>query len=232
MRALYESALVKAEVGYGIIVKDDSFHHLVNVVRIKTGEEILVFNGKGLEALAVVEKLEKRQATLKVLELTHHQFSEPLIDVFLGTPKKEALELCLRQAVELGVSKIFLAETAYAQKPFLNDERKDSILSSSLIQSNNPFLPELVDVKGSDIDAETYDQIIIFDSVNKGVADLSRKDIKRVLIVIGPEGGFSAEELEVWKLNPKTVSVHLPTPIMRTPTALSCAIGFTLGKLN
>jgi RsmE family RNA methyltransferase len=105
------------------------------------------------------------------------------------------------------------------------------LLVSSLDQSNNPFLPIIEEIKFQEAPVASYDQVILFDSVNKELAAL-RSGAQRLLLVLGPEGGFSVSELEWWKSHPQTVSIHLPTAIMRTPTALSCAIGFTLGKLN
>ncbi len=231
MRAIFESSLIKIEKGETYSVKDDSFHHLANVVRVKLNETVKIFNGQGLEVLTEVMSVEKKQVLLKVLEVIHHSKSEILIDAYIGTPKKEALELCLKQAVELGINKVLLAETEFAQKHFLNEDRQLALLVSSLEQSNNPFLPEITNIGEEKLDLSDYDQVLLFDSVNQG--ELSGKASgRRFLVVLGPEGGFSESELAWWKSHSKTVSVHLPTAIMRTPTALSCAIGFTLGKLN
>lgn len=231
MRAIFESDLKSLVVGEKYLVKDESFHHLANVVRVKLGEDVKIFNGMGLEAVTVVNSIEKKQLTLLIKAVTNHPKPQLKLDVFLGTPKKEAMELCLKQAVELGVSKVYLAETDYAQKRFLSPERQLSLMVSSLEQSNNPYLPEIEEIGTKKPDLAQYDQVILFDSAH--TTDLNFKTLgRKFLIVLGPEGGFSDAELDWWRSSPQTVCVHLPTAIMRTPTALSCAIGFTLGKLN
>lgn len=222
---------MNAETGATIVVKDDSFHHLVNVVRVKKTEKVKIFNGKGLEVLCDISSIEKKHLTLVATGVQLHQKPQIGIDVLIGTPKKEALEQCLKAAVELGVGTIYLSETDYAQKSFINAERQMSLLTSSIEQSNNPFLPEIFEIKNQEIDLSKYEQVVLFDSVNTGIEKL-KVGTNKVLIVVGPEGGFSESELVWWKSHPQTTSVHLPTAIMRTPTALSCAIGFTLGKLS
>ena len=231
MRAIFDSDLKSASIGEVLVVKGDSFHHLANVVRVKQGETVKIFNGAGLEVTTETISIEKKQLSLKIFEVREHGLRAVTLDVLIGTPKKEALEQCLKEAVELGVSKIYLAETDFSQKHFLTPERQHSLLVSSLEQSNNPFLPEIVNIKPSELSLESYDQIVLFDSVNSGVGPFKPQALK-ILIVIGPEGGFSESELVWWKSHPQALTVHLPTAIMRTPTALSCAIGFTLGKLN
>lgn len=231
MRAIFEPHLKNASNDESYIVKDDSFHHLANVVRVKLGEFVKIFNGNGLEVTSEVSLIEKKQLKLKFLSVKNHERNRLSIDVLIGTPKKEALEQCLKQSVELGVGRIFLAETAFSQKHFISTDRQQSLLVSSLEQSNNPFLPIVEEIKFQEAPVANYDQVLLFDSVNKGLAPL-RSDSQKILIVLGPEGGFSVSELEWWKSHPQTVGIHLPTGIMRTPTALSCAIGFTLGKLN
>jgi 16S rRNA (uracil1498-N3)-methyltransferase len=231
LRAIFDSTLKTASMGEEILIKDDSFHHLVNVVRVKLGEAVKIFNGSGLEVTTETVIIEKKQLKLKVLAVREHGPRPVSIDVLIGTPKKEALEQCLKESVELGVSKIYLAETNFSQKHFITKERQLSLLISSLEQSNNPFLPEIVEIRPEQTPINDYDQIILFDSVNSGAGQL-KADLTKILIVIGPEGGFSDTELEWWKSHPQSLTVHLPTAIMRTPTALSCAIGFTLGKLN
>jgi 16S rRNA (uracil1498-N3)-methyltransferase len=231
LRAIFDSDLKTSSLGEILVVKGDSFHHLANVVRVKQGESIKIFNGVGLEVTTEALNIEKKQISLKVVTVREHGSRPVTIDVLIGTPKKEALEQCLKEAVELGVSKIYLAETNFSQKHFLTPERQHSLLVSSLEQSNNPFLPEIVNIKPSELSLESYEQIVLFDSVNSGVGSF-KPQISKILIVIGPEGGFSESELGWWKSHPQTLTVHLPTAIMRTPTALSCAIGFTLGKLN
>ncbi len=222
---------MNAEVGASIVVKNDSFHHLVNVVRVKKTESVKIFNGKGLEVLCGISSIEKKQLTLVAHEVQVHQKPKLGIDVLIGTPKKEALEQCLKAVVELGIGELYLAETEYAQKNTINPERQMSLLTSSIEQSNNPFFPVIHEIKSQEIDLSVYEQVVLFDSVNTGTENF-KVGTNKVLIVVGPEGGFSESELNWWKSHPQTTTVHLPTAIMRTPTALSCGIGFTLGKLS
>ena len=88
-------------------LRGDAAHHLVNVVRIEMGEEILLLNGSGLRVKTQVSSLSKKEVMLTKLE--HSEDSRHFVmDLALGIPKKEALELSLKQAVELGFRKIFL----------------------------------------------------------------------------------------------------------------------------
>ncbi len=215
---------------YSII--GDSHHHLVHVIRLEVGENILLLNGKGLVVEAQVEAISKKEVRLKFLseKMGERAFE---LDLALGMPKKEALELTLKQAVELGFRKVYLIRSAYSQQKYLEADRMKSLLVSALEQSNSPFLPEIVEADWNKVDWESYEASLMMDSQTKGMDAFSGTPFTAPrLLVVGPEGGFSPEEITFLHQRPKMSVLNLPTPIMRTPTAVATGAGVILQSLN
>lgn len=225
MRASYQKDL---KVLSEYIIRGDSFHHLANVVRLRVGEEILLLNGQGLEVRCQVDQVSKKEIFLKTL--FHEEKTLPYrIDLALGMPKKDALDLSLKQAVELGVHTCYLVRSSHSQMKLPEADRLQKLLISALEQSNSPHLTEAVPADFDDIDYTFYDQVIVLDSQSKG--DQRPLGKGKYLLIIGPEGGFSPSELEFFDNVPNLIRLNLPTPIMRTPTALSCGVGVILQRL-
>lgn len=226
MRASFQKDLT-LEDSYQL--RGDAAHHLVNVVRIELHEEILLLNGAGLKVKTKVSALSKREVTLTK---TEHQIADRsfVMDLALGIPKKDALELTLKQAVELGFRRIYLVRSQYSQTKLPEADRLLSLLISALEQSNSAFLPELIPSEWKELPANDYQEILMLDSQNETKSPASKKLISSLLIV-GPEGGFSPEESHFLHQLPNARVVNLPTPILRTPTAVATGAGILLGSL-
>jgi 16S rRNA (uracil1498-N3)-methyltransferase len=210
-------------------LRGDAAHHLVNVVRIELGEEILLLNGAGLRVKTKVSSLSKREVLLEKLEHSNTERTFHM-DLALGIPKKDALELSLKQAVELGFRKIFLVRSQYSQTKLPETERIMSLLISALEQSNSSYLPEIHPVSWDEIPAADYNEILLMDSQHETKKTQGQK-MAAALLVVGPEGGFSPEESAFLHHLPKIRIVNLPTPILRTPTAVATGAGILLGSL-
>lgn len=228
MRSTWLPTLEDQDV-YSII--GDQHHHLAHVIRIEAGEELLLLNGKGQAVKTIVESVSKKEVRAKKIELTN-SVRAYRFDLALGMPKKEALELSLKQAVELGFRKIYLIRSAYSQMKPLDPERLNQILVSALEQSNAPFLPEVIYSNWEQISWSDYQEALMLDSqVGEGQKyDNFDSEIPKLLIV-GPEGGFSEEERTLIQSKTKVLGLKLPTPILRTPTAVAAGAGFLLGEL-
>jgi 16S rRNA (uracil1498-N3)-methyltransferase len=228
MRAQY---LKNLSIQPGYQLKGDEAHHLISVVRVELNEPILLLNGNGLKVHTVVETLAKRELTLKTL--THEILKDSsCLNLALGIPKKEALELCLKQAVELGFRKIFLIRSAYSQIKLPESERMMSLLVSALEQSNAPFLPLLLNSTWEDLPFIDFDEVVMMDSQSERT-DIGLKAGKNLsrLLVVGPEGGFSPQELEKLHHLENVSIVQLPCPILRSPTAVAAGAGLMMGRL-
>jgi 16S rRNA (uracil1498-N3)-methyltransferase len=230
MRAIYNpSSKLEENI---LLTNKESLHHLINVLRIKAGEEILILDGIGGKGTYHVqhitkEKIELSRTKLEMTERYHR------ISVLLGVPKKDYLEDVIRSCVQLGVNEIYLWESKYAQSNNrLKPERLEKILSNAYEQSNNPFE---VKIKNYDeLDLEFYDHRILM-SVNE---ESKRDDLKEVnlklptLLAIGPEGGFSKEEESELLEKKGFIPMHLNTPILKTTQAVPAGIGALLGALS
>jgi 16S rRNA (uracil1498-N3)-methyltransferase len=226
LRAFYLKDLTQQDV-YSL--KGDEAHHLINVVRLQVSEELLLLNGQGLMVFTTVEFVSRKELVLKYIRHEERSNSS-IIDLALGIPKKEALELSLKQAVELGVGRIFLVRGDYSQIKIPDLERLEALLINALEQSNSSHLPQLSSSDWENLPFSDYAQINWMNS--QPTASLSLSSTKgRQLLMVGPEGGFSPNEvLQISKLE-NLQTIYLPTPILRTPTAMSAGVGFLFGRL-
>ncbi len=213
------------------VLKDDSLHHLVNVIRIETGEELLLLNGSGLEVKTIVEAISKRELRLKFVSSSEKSRAFHF-DLALAMPKREALELCLKEATELGFRKIYLIRSDYSQMKTPESDRMEKLLVSALEQSNATYLPEVIEATWEKIPFQEYAEAILMDSQTKLNAKTSKHDESASrLLIVGPEGGFSPRELELLHSKEMVKVVNLPTPILRTPTALATGAGIMIQSL-
>ncbi len=228
MRAHWVSSL---EIEDQYTLKGDELHHLVNVVRIEKEEPLLLLNGQGLIIETRVEMISKREMILKRTGqrrgVRHFEF-----DLALGMPKREALELCLKEATELGFRRVYLIKSDFSQMRFPDKDRTEKLLISALEQSNAPFLPEVFFTEWSGIPLNRYKRVLLLDSQTKDIhSQGDMGDGSEELLIVGPEGGFSAVEIQLLHSQANIKIVNLPTPILRSPTAVATGAGIMMESL-
>lgn len=232
MRAVLINDLNISDDAQIINVDGDNAHHLIKVVRIKNGEEVLLLNGNGLRAKSTVLSVEKKSLTLKIKSF---ETLKPnlLIDLAIGLPKKDAFEDILKSAVELGIQNIFPLKTKFSQIKELNLDRAQKIFENAMIQSNNPFTCKLQPIQTlSDLPTH-YDETIYFSNREDNFKKVGPVGPIKFLFFIGPEGGFSQEEEDLIKHRFKNLKIiTLPTYILRSPTAVSVGVGNIIGKFG
>ncbi len=226
MKAIYQKQLTSQESYH---LKGDEAHHLIHVTRIELNEEVLLLNGNGLKIKTRVTHISKRELTLTTFD-EQCVTKSSLMDLALGVPKKEALELSLKQAVELGFDRIFLIRSHYSQIKVPDSERIESLLMSALEQSNYEFMPIVKEMSWRDLPFEDYTEVLMMDSQHPSSTKVVSKTGKKLLIV-GPEGGFSPSETQMLHQLKNVRVLQLPTGILRTPTAVATGAGILLESL-
>ena len=229
------------KTGDGYLVVGADFNHIKNVLRMRTGEEVLVsLNGKS--DLCVIEKFMDDAVKLKILQEDYNKSELDLkIYLFQGLPKSDKLELIIQKAVELGSAGIIPVEMSRCvvkldpRKKASKTERYRAIAESAAKQSKRNTIPEVFEPvsladalkKASQMDLflvpyENEDGIL---STKQALSKL--KDCKTVGILIGPEGGFDEKEIEdAKKAGGKIIS--LGKRILRTETAAITALSMCM----
>lgn len=231
MRAVYLGQ--KFNPGELIELKDDKAHHLVNVLRIKIGEKVLLLDGRGAQLESEVVEVSKKSISIQTSDELISRDTLYSVDLAIGQLKKEAMDLVIKSSCELGVKRIFILETKFSQRYALNDKRIEKLLISGLEQSNHRFLPKLSQCKIAEIPFNDYDLVATFatETSSNNMPKLVDRH-QSVLLVIGPEAGFDPSELQYLQSKENTKTINLPTPIMRAPTAFHCAVGYVISRFD
>ena len=202
-------------------------------LRIRNLEEISVTDGKG--NVYVCQVLEPKTGELKVLSMQQQQRSFPSIHLVQALAKGDRDEQAVQASVELGVSSITpwqseLAIVNWSGKEEKSRLRWQEIAISAMKQSQQTFLPEVSALTTTKALRPLGFGIILDPRAALSITDLP-VDVEELTIVVGPEGGISAAELEQLSgagFEPR----RLGDSILRTSTAGPAAIAAILTKLQ
>lgn len=230
MRAIFCELDNEAATGSEVLISGDRAHHL-QVVRIKLDEDILVLNGKGKRFCAKVVSITKKAVGLKVLKVESIKLKHQ-INLAIALPKKDAFEDILKFATELGINTIYPLTSEFSQYTYEPSERLERIIENALVQSNNLFLPRIAaQTELGDFLENDNGSLIYFSSIPT-VTEKKIKDEGPMTVLIGPEAGFSSGEDERIRAYKNIKIIHLPTPILRAPTAVATSVGYLLGSIT
>ena len=179
-----------------ITVTGDEFHHAIRVVRVRVGEEVEVFDRDGNAARATIESLERDQATLLLGEPLPSRESSLDVHLAIAVIQLEKFELVLQKATELGVrsliplvtDRIELRRERYSGKR----DRWERIIFEAVKQSGRARVPRLEEPASFDDVLKRDGAKILFDADSEPSPIETLSD---VTLLIGPEGGWSEDEL-------------------------------------
>ena len=208
--------------GNTFIFEDEELSHF-NIVRCRIGEKILCFGENNIDYICEVEQIGKKNAIAKIVDQTINTKNPKVnITVFQGLVKGEKADLIVQKLTELGVSNLYFFESAYTIAKQNNNkiERLLKISYEACKQCGRSIPLNIYNIKFNDIinKLKQYD-IVLF--ANEKDTFRSLKDIsnlKNIAIIIGSEGGFSDEEINILKNN-NVVNFGLGSRILRTETA-------------
>ncbi|MCB9094644.1 MAG: RsmE family RNA methyltransferase [Halobacteriovoraceae bacterium] len=235
MRALFYKNQ-KFEEGQNWVIEGEDLHHLSNVVRVETKETILFLNGLGDKAFFLVEEISKKKIEGVIQKVEQVNKKNISYEIAVGLIKKNDFDLVVKQAVEMGVSKIYPLMTKFSQDYPLNEERLERVIKSAIEQSNNPFNLEISKATTlEEMNWNIYSEIYLAhnaESFEAKAPEMREQINKKILIVLGPEGGFAEGEVNFVLEQPETRLVAFQTEIMRTTTAVPYCLGFVSSSVD
>lgn len=221
MRAFFYTN--EAENGECVTLDKDEHNHLFKILRGRTGENVLLLNGSGRKMTAEIQS----DKTLKIISVENCRRPEQKIYVFTAAPRKQKLDVLLKQCCELGVDGIGIMQCDYSVANPDNMNRFRELLMEGCKQSNNPFMPEIIGPLKFKQAVEYISEngmIGSFGAVREVPGDKERlKNAEKLAFFVGPEGGFSPAELELIEQK-NFVGVSLSPYILRLETAVAGAI--------
>jgi 16S rRNA (uracil1498-N3)-methyltransferase len=159
---------------------------------------MIITNGMGLSVIAELRFIDKNSASFNIIEESSTTNENEYIS-FLAVgilDNKDRMEFAVEKAVELGINSVYPLQSRYTQKSKTNTARLMSKSISAMKQCKRSYLPEIfepVNLKSLRKIAEGFSNVILLDE--SGTKPAFETKCHSVLMIVGPEGGFSEEEI-------------------------------------
>ncbi len=209
------------------LLSKEHTHYISNVMRLKRGSIVNLFNSEG-EWESEIVFLDKDRAEVKFLKKVKESQKKNKIELAICLVKKTPMEIILQKATELGVSKIIPIISERTEVKELNNDRAKKIVIEATEQSNQMSPPEILEITKLKDFLKSLDENtkLLFADVNsKDNLNVEKfKNYKSLCILIGPEGDFSPSERQSILSFSQVVPFTMSKNILRSDTAVISAI--------
>ncbi len=212
-----------------IILDTDESAHAAKVLRLRNGDNVRIIDGQGTLFLAKLMDVNPKSCTAEILE-THPNFEKRNFYLHMAiapTKNIDRLEWFVEKAVEMGIDEITPILCKHSERQVLKTERLERIVLSAVKQSQKAFLPKInaltpiSDILKQDFSGKKC--IAYCGNVPKTPLKSAVQEKENTLILIGPEGDFSADEVQQ-ALDNHFIAVTLGNSRLRTETAGIAAV--------
>lgn len=232
--------------GEDAYIEGEDVRHIKDVLRYAVNDNLDICDENGVKYITKINNMAKEKISLKILEVSS-ETSEPSINItlFQGLPKSDKLEMIIQKCTELGVSEIVpvitdrvivkIDEKSASKKV----ERWNKIALEAGKQSGRQKIPKIKNInnlKNLIENISKYDILLLPYECEKEITLKSvlrnlDANVKNIAIMIGPEGGFSENDLKLLDL-PNVKKVTLGPRILRTETAGLATVAMVLYELQ
>lgn len=213
-------------------------HYLINVMRCKAGDEVLVFNGIDGEWRASVAASGRKSAKLAVTKQVRPQINGPDLHYLFAPLKRARLDYMVQKATELGASRLVPVLTRRTMAERINETRLRANAIEAAEQCGILRVPEIEPPEKLPKLLETWDKdrLLIFADeqapTSSPLAVLTAQRRQPLAVLIGPEGGFEPDERALLLKQPFVVPISLGPRIMRADTAAIAALSLVNAVLG
>ncbi|WP_367364436.1 16S rRNA (uracil(1498)-N(3))-methyltransferase [Candidatus Tisiphia endosymbiont of Nedyus quadrimaculatus] len=224
---------IKLIENYSLNLAEDHSHYLKTVLRLKVGDHFRIFNGTDGEFIAQITGMTKNNLHVGLTNILRKATVEPELTLGISIIKSDRMLDAIDMAVQLGVTKIIPLIADRSQFRTVNTQRLMKCIIESTEQSERLIPCILMPVVSLSLFLEqTLDNSIIYANENEDenntllkIMPIYSSDISaNISVVVGPEGGFSQNELQMLSLRPNTLSISLGPNILRTETAVATCL--------
>ncbi|WP_150496509.1 16S rRNA (uracil(1498)-N(3))-methyltransferase [Roseibium aquae] len=219
-------------------------NYLLNVLRLKDGDQVLVFNGSDGEWLAHIRATGRKACTLDLVRQTRPQTQANDL-LYMFAPLKHArLDYMVQKAVEMGVGSLQPVITQHTQSSRVNLERMEANAIEAAEQCGVLAVPKVVETAPLKSVLEAWPRehagrhLLFCDEGAETsnplapLADLAEGPRQPLALLIGPEGGFSEEERDLLNACDFVTPIPLGPRILRADTAAVAALAVIQATLG
>lgn len=230
----------KLSIKQHIILDSQISNYVIQVLRLELNDSLLVFDGHSHgEFRACLTTINKRNAVITIEEFIACNKESPLtINLFQGVSRGEKMDFTIQKTVELGVSTIAPVFTQYCNVKLAGErlvskmQHWQAVAVSAAQQSGRCLVPKILPAQDLttcfDILPKNNLYLILDPKADTRITQIPQKP-DNVTILVGPEGGFSEQEITLAKQN-NFIPISLGPRILRTETAALTAISILQAK--
>ena len=233
--------------GNKICILEEDVKHIKNVLRYKIDDSLDVCDENGVRYKTKIVNFNDNKIELDIMEISKETTEANInVTLFQGLPKADKMDMIVQKCTELGVKEIVpvimdrviikLDEKNEAKK----QERWQKIAKEASKQSGRQIIPKIqkaTNLKNIIENLSKYDIVIVpyeceKDYILKKVLRNEEKNLKNIAIIIGPEGGFSEDDIEILSSCSNLSKVSLGPRILRTETAGLATLAMIMYELD
>ena len=219
--------------GFEINLNETQSHYLCHVMKVSLGDHVLCFNNKDGEFLSSVSNISKKSVSLSLLEKTRDFERVSDTQLIFAPVKKEQTDYIIQKATELGIHSLLPVITKYTMNERIKTNRFQLQAIEAAEQSRRVDIPEI-------LNPTTFSELITswnkkrtlfyFDETGLGknilqtFSQAKEDNLSCISFLIGPEGGFSQDELNILRNSSFAIGVSLGKRILRAETAVAAAL--------
>jgi 16S rRNA (uracil1498-N3)-methyltransferase len=200
--------------------------HALRSLRLRSGDPVTLADGRGAVAAGRIVSATDGKTLVAVESRRSVARASPLVSVALSPPKGDRLGWGIQKLAELGVDEVVLIRTERSVRSWDADrlgravDRLRGVAREAAMQSRQPFVMELRagETLRDVLTTETAQAVVLSESGGEPLGRVLTQEPRQVLLVVGPEGGFSEEELAHGRRAGATMATLGPN-VLRTETA-------------
>ena len=219
--------------GLEITLDDVTSRHLGTVLRLTTGDPVVLFNGQGGEFKAAIRGSNKKKLTVLVSDYLEINRESPLrIHLGIGLSRGDRMDWVIQKATEVGVTEITPLITQRTEVKLVENRIQNKlshwqkICISACEQSYRTEIPQIhLPIKMNQwiTDVKSEKKLVLHHRGDKTLSAIKEKNISSVSLLVGPEGGLTEEEIQA-SIHKNFEQLTLGPRVLRTETAPVAAI--------